>query len=123
MSAGVDAGQGRATITPGRRNEWPGALAEHGSSLVPDAPPLLRSRVSKRFGGTVAVHDVSLDVHAGEIVALLGENGAGKSTLIKILAGVHTLDAGRSGARPALPAPPGGAGARPPSPSSIRTSA
>ena len=50
--------------------------------------------VSKHFGGTQALIDAGLDVGAGEIVALLGENGAGKSTLIKILAGVHPLDAG-----------------------------
>lgn len=58
-------------------------------------PPLLRfARVSKRFGGTQAVDDVSVDVHAGEILALLGENGAGKSTLIKLLAGIHAADSG-----------------------------
>jgi ABC-type sugar transport system ATPase subunit len=48
----------------------------------------------KRFGGVVALDHVSLAVHAGEVVALLGDNGAGKSTLIKCLAGVHRLDAG-----------------------------
>ena len=73
-----------------------------------DAPLLRFSRVSKRFGGTVAVNDVSLDLHAGEILALLGENGAGKSTLIKMLAGIHGLDEGQIlVARAALPAPPG----------------
>ena len=51
--------------------------------------------VSKRFGGTQAVDDVTLDVHAGEVLALLGENGAGKSTLIKLLAGIHKPDAGQ----------------------------
>jgi ribose transport system ATP-binding protein len=51
--------------------------------------------VSKRFGGTQAVDDVTLDVHAGEVLALLGENGAGKSTLIKLLAGIYPADAGR----------------------------
>lgn len=57
---------------------------------------LLRfERVSKRFGGTQAVDDVTLDVHAGEVLALLGENGAGKSTLIKLLAGIHRPDSGR----------------------------
>jgi ribose transport system ATP-binding protein len=50
--------------------------------------------VSKVFGGTVALSHASLEVRAGEIHALLGENGAGKSTLIKILAGVHSPDAG-----------------------------
>ena len=50
--------------------------------------------VSKRFGGTKALTDVSMTVGRGEIVALLGENGAGKSTLIKILAGVHGHDTG-----------------------------
>ncbi len=51
--------------------------------------------VTKRFGGTVAVEGVSLVLHEGEILALLGENGAGKSTLIKVLAGIHTPDQGR----------------------------
>ena len=45
--------------------------------------------VTKTFGGVNALTDVSLDLGAGEILALLGENGAGKSTLIKCLAGIH----------------------------------
>ncbi len=51
--------------------------------------------VTKRFGGTTALRDVSVTLNAGEILALLGENGAGKSTLIKSLAGIHTPDEGR----------------------------
>lgn len=50
--------------------------------------------ISKRFGAKIALHDVNLTLHAGEILAIVGENGAGKSTLMKILSGVQTPDAG-----------------------------
>jgi ABC-type sugar transport system ATPase subunit len=50
--------------------------------------------IVKRFGGVVAVNDVSVAVRAGEIHALVGENGAGKSTLMRILAGVIPPDEG-----------------------------
>nr|WSY53634.1 sugar ABC transporter ATP-binding protein [Streptomyces sp. NBC_00886] len=61
-----------------------------------EAGPLVRIRgLGKRFGGTLALAEVDLDVHAGSILALLGPNGAGKSTLIKVLAGVHHADAGQ----------------------------
>jgi len=50
--------------------------------------------LSKRFGDTVAVDQLSLTVERGEILALLGDNGAGKSTLIKLLAGVCQADCG-----------------------------
>jgi ABC-type sugar transport system ATPase subunit len=53
------------------------------------------ANVSKFFGATCALSDVSLEINSGTIVALLGENGAGKSTLIKILAGIYAPDAGR----------------------------
>ena len=50
--------------------------------------------LSKRFGATQALSDVSLDINAGEVLALLGANGAGKSTIIKILAKIYTADSG-----------------------------
>lgn len=60
------------------------------------ATPLVELRdISISFGGVRAVDNVSLDLHAGEVVGLLGHNGAGKSTLIKILAGAYKRDSGQ----------------------------
>jgi len=57
--------------------------------------PLLEMRgIDKRFGGVHAVSDVSFDVRAGEVHALVGENGAGKSTLVRVLSGAVSADAG-----------------------------
>ncbi|WP_030664108.1 sugar ABC transporter ATP-binding protein [Streptomyces rimosus] len=55
---------------------------------------LSMQHVSKSFLGVSVLHDVSLDLEAGEIHALVGENGAGKSTLMKVAAGEHIPDAG-----------------------------
>ena len=58
-------------------------------TLILDARAL-----SKRYGATVALSDVSLALNAGEVCGLLGENGAGKSTLVKMLSGVVSPDTG-----------------------------
>jgi rhamnose transport system ATP-binding protein len=59
-------------------------------------PMLIEARgISKQFGGVDVLSDVDLDLHAGEIHALLGENGAGKSTFAKILAGIHRPTRGK----------------------------
>ena len=59
-----------------------------------DTPILELSNVSKRFGAVQALTDAAMQVHAGEVVALVGDNGAGKSTLIKVIAGVGPADTG-----------------------------
>ena len=75
---------------------------------TPDAPPpVLRLQgITKRFGALTANDGISLQLQAGEVLALLGENGAGKSTLMSILFGHYVADAGHIEAFGA-PLPPG----------------
>jgi ribose transport system ATP-binding protein len=75
--------------------------ADHAASPGPSSEPLVRRRLllrvshlSKTFTGTRALDDVSLEVAAGEVLAIVGQNGSGKSTLVKLLAGIHQPDAG-----------------------------
>lgn len=58
------------------------------------APILELKNVNKSFGPIDVLNDISLRVHAGEVLCLLGDNGAGKSTLIKTLAGVYRPNTG-----------------------------
>src|SRR5690554_5936726 len=57
-------------------------------------PVLTLSGISKSFPGVRALHDVSLELFAGEVTALIGENGAGKSTLVKVMTGIYQPDGG-----------------------------
>jgi putrescine transport system ATP-binding protein len=73
----------------------PSAGAAAAETSGGEQAPLLRiGSVTKRFGGVVAVNDLSLDIRAGEFFALLGPSGCGKSTLLRMLAGFETPDAG-----------------------------
>ena len=66
------------------------------TNTVADSPVYLRiDHISKRFGDTTAVNDVSLDIERGEIFALLGSSGCGKSTLLRVLSGFETPSSGR----------------------------
>ena len=81
------------------------------SSPLP--PPLLEMHaVSKRYGPTVALADVSLAARPGRALALIGENGAGKSTLMKVLAGAVRPDSGSMSLAGAPYAPAGPTAAR-----------
>jgi ABC-type sugar transport system ATPase subunit len=65
-----------------------------GSVAAAQWPVLRLENLSKTFGGTRALRDVTLEIAPGEIHALVGQNGCGKSTLIKTLAGYHDADPG-----------------------------
>ena len=62
--------------------------------MTEPTPVLSLRGISKRFGAVQALDGVDFDVHAGEVVALVGDNGAGKSTLVKVMSGIYSADAG-----------------------------
>jgi D-xylose transport system ATP-binding protein len=62
------------------------------ATAAPTRPLLEVKGVTKRFGAVEALTDVDFEVHAGEVVALVGDNGAGKSTLIKAISGIQPGD-------------------------------
>jgi ABC-2 type transport system ATP-binding protein len=69
--------------------------ADPGRASAPSTDPAIRIRgLVKRYGDHVAVADLDLDIHAGEVFALLGPNGAGKTTTVEILEGYRQRDSG-----------------------------
>jgi heme transport system ATP-binding protein len=75
------------------RRRW-SRVARVPAATAPGAPMLEAAGVTVELGGRAVVRDVALDVHAGEVVALVGPNGSGKSTLLAALAGDLPLTAG-----------------------------
>ena len=61
----------------------------------PTVPALVASGVTVRFGGRLALDDVGITAHRGEVVGLIGSNGAGKSTLLNVISGFTPVEAGR----------------------------
>ena len=77
-------------------------------SGIRGVPLLAMRQISKRFGAVEALSGVDFEVHAHEVVALVGDNGAGKSTLAKMVSGVLQPDAGIieiDGQQVAIPSP------------------
>ena len=65
------------------------------NQMIQNKTPIIEVQdITKRFPGVLALNHVSLQFHAGEVHAVVGENGAGKSTLMKIMAGAYTPDSG-----------------------------
>jgi D-xylose transport system ATP-binding protein len=63
-------------------------------TVAESAPLVSMQDINVAFGGVHAVREVNIDLHAGEVVGLVGGNGAGKSTLMRVLSGAHPADSG-----------------------------
>lgn len=86
------------SLKPGGPASPPERIPEGGlAGLHPAGEPVVRAvALSKRFGGTMALADLSLTLHGGEIFGLVGPNGAGKTTLLRILATLTRPDSGEA---------------------------
>lgn len=79
------------------RNSKPAAMPDPVPARVPMVGPNLVSVRSLRagYGDTEVLHGIDLDIHRGEVIALMGRNGSGKSTLLRCLVGIHEPDEGK----------------------------
>ncbi len=74
----------------------PGTVPGVGTTASDGEAPIVEMRdISVSFGGVHAVREVTIDLHAGEVVGLVGGNGAGKTTLMRTLSGAHPPDTGQ----------------------------
>src|SRR6185312_2933208 len=87
----LSGGQIRVDVDVHRRTDWP--MSSTGDPMRGTDPALALSHVTKRFGGTLALDDVSFALARGTVHSLLGENGAGKTTLTNIAFGLTRADA------------------------------
>jgi D-xylose transport system ATP-binding protein len=71
------------------------AIEGVSAARASQAPIVEMRNIQVAFGGVHAVEDVSIDLHAGEVVGIVGGNGAGKSTLMRALSGAHPPDSGQ----------------------------
>jgi energy-coupling factor transporter ATP-binding protein EcfA2 len=87
------------SISNGAITDWTPTAEQSISSitqtLVPDTPLLTLEGVNFSYGSIQVIHDTSLTIHQGEIIALMGENGSGKTTLVSLLGGLLDPDNGR----------------------------
>lgn len=72
-----------------------GSIVQHYYTDAPNEPLVHVRDATKSYGPTKALNGITLDIHAGEVLGVVGHNGAGKSTLMRALSGIETIDGGK----------------------------